>query len=120
MPGRRQLAPGPASPSGGQNGDVVLLAAGIPGDQRVTLALRLRDEHPVERVPVDQRKAPGGNSGPSANGQLREAAAADSLGQVSGLPELADGLLDRDLPHGGGADVDTWLMVEPVLDLLRQ
>jgi hypothetical protein len=105
--------------SGGKDSDVVLAAPRIPGDQHEVLAARLGDQHPVKRVAVDQRKAPGSQGMPRADGQFPEAAAQNLLGQVGRL-QLADGLLDGDFPDGDRADVDIRLMVEPGLDLVGQ
>jgi hypothetical protein len=106
-----------ASLSGGEHGNLVLLAAGISGDQREMLTPRLRDQHPVERVPVDHREAPGGDGMFESDRQFPESAVANSLRKVGGLSELSDGMLDGDFPYGGGTDVDVWLVVQPALDL---
>jgi hypothetical protein len=53
---------------------------------------------------VDQGQPPGGDGVTGPDRQLAEAGVPDLLGQVSRLGDLADGLLDGDLPDAGGAD----------------
>lgn len=66
--------------SGLKNGDFVLLAVRVSGNEREVFTLRLRYEHPVERISVDQREPPSGNDMRRGDGQICESAAADSFG----------------------------------------
>jgi hypothetical protein len=88
---RRPVAPrrlpGPAS--GGEKGDLVLLASGVRRDEREILASRLRHQHPVEGILVNEGEASGRDGVFGTDGQLRESAAADSLRQVCRLGELS-------------------------------
>src|ERR1051326_8502868 len=52
------------------------------------------------------------------DGHGGETAVADSLGKAGRAGELADGLLDGDLPDGGSAYVDVRFVVEAGLDVV--
>jgi hypothetical protein len=97
-----------------------LLAVRVFGDKGEVFTAGLGHEHPVERVAVDHGQAPCGHRVGEADGQFPEAAVADALRQVWRRDDLAERLLDGDLPDGGGADMDIWLVIETVLDLVGQ
>jgi hypothetical protein len=59
-----------------QDGNLVLLAVRIPGHQGKTFAASLRDQHPVERIPVDRRKLPGGDRAGEVDRKLPESGSA--------------------------------------------
>jgi hypothetical protein len=47
----------PRPRSGGEGRNLVLLDIGIPGHEGEILALRLRDQHPVDGIAMDHREA---------------------------------------------------------------
>src|SRR5690349_2708080 len=54
------------------------------------------------------------------DGKLPESAVANALGKVGRRADLAERLLDGDLPDRRGADPGIRLVIKPVLDLIRQ
>src|SRR5579859_5840905 len=89
---------------------VILLATRISCDQGQILAMGLRDQHPVEGVRVDPRQPAGGHRMGDANRKLPETAIADAFGQIRRPDDLAERLLDSDLPNRGSADADIRLL----------
>jgi len=88
--------------------------------QRQTFATCLRDEHAVERVAVDEGKAPRDNRMLGGDRKLTETAGHDLLWKVGRERQFADRLLDRDLANRDRADIDTGFLVKPSLYLARE
>src|SRR5215469_3412774 len=55
-----------------------------------------------------------------ADRKLPEPAVADSLGKICRRADLAQCLLDGNLPDRGSTDMDIWLVIKSVLDLIPQ
>src|SRR5580700_3795816 len=104
--------------SGRENGDPVLTAVFVPGDEGQVLALGLSDQHSVEWVAVDHRQAPCGNRVVEADRQMPEPALLDPFREPGGFGEFADRLLDGHFPDSRRAHVDVRLVIEPVLDVV--
>lgn len=86
----------------------------ISGYQGEVFVAGLGQQHPVERVAV--RQAGDGDGGPGMFGldrQPSQTAGGDQFGQTGRHSQLADVLLDRDLPQAGGGHLNPWLSTQP-------
>jgi hypothetical protein len=102
---------GEARGSKSQDRHLVLLAERIFGNEGQIFAAGLRHQHPVERVQVNQRQAPGSYSVNKSDGKFPEPAVTNALGQILRSCDLAECLLDRDLPDRGRAHAHIGLVV---------
>ena len=84
----------------------------IATDQLEPFVAGLGDQRPVEGIVVNRREAGDGQGVGDGDGQGQETIGGHHGLQIVGSVELAEGLLDGDLPSDGGADVDGVLRPE--------
>jgi hypothetical protein len=95
----------PREPSTAKNPDIITRDPAIVRNQHQILNRRLRDQHPVKRIRVMERQAPGGDRVHRQNRQRIEPQSPHDLIETLDWKNQTTGCrLDRYFPHAGTAE----------------